>query len=329
MIRAILVDDEILVLNLLDKIIRDRQDIQTIATYTDSEEALAEIPSLRPDVLFLDVDMPELNGLELASKLLERVDNPNMAIVFVTAYEQYAIHAFKLNAVHYILKPVDSNSVNEVMTRIEQKHNVIQPKAIQHSEINLFGQIELRTNGIKVDLLTAKIEELLALLVIHGERGISKWRIIDVLWEETCMEKSQQNLYTMVFRLKSKLKSAGIKAEINYKNSIYTMNFEDVSCDLIKFDQFINQRLSVNKHNISRFEKIISLYKGDLLEEKDYLWCVNDKEKYYHDFIDLVMSIATYYRNNNQFDLLKKLYHHVKPMLMEDDFSLLQSNSRH
>jgi two-component system LytT family response regulator len=324
MIKAVLVDDEILVLNLLDKIISGRHDIRVIAKFTDPEEALVEIPLLQPDVLFLDVDMPELNGIELATRLLELVGNEDMAIVFVTAYEQYAIHAFKLNAIHYILKPVDFQSVDEVMKRIGQKREKVQPKGSCVGEIGFFGHMHLRVNGNEVDFLTAKIEELLALLIIHREKGISKWRIIDVLWEKISIEKSQQNLYTMVFRLKKKLKDSGIMAEINYKNSIYSMSLKDVHCDLIEFDHFMEQELHVSSLNVAMFEKVISLYKGDLLEEKDYAWCVNYKEKYYQQFLELVVSVAAYYATYKQQDLLNKLYHRVKPILMDEDYERIQ-----
>jgi two-component system LytT family response regulator len=323
LIKAVLVDDEILVLNLLDKIIGERPDIQVIATFTDPEEALLEIPTLQPDVLFLDVDMPELNGIELGTKLLATVANKDMAIVFVTAYEQYAIHAFKLNAIHYILKPVDNKSVDEVIRRVVDKGSMAHSQVSDGGEINVFGHMQLRVNGDKVNFLTGKLEELLALLIIHREDGISKWRIMDALWEESSMEKSQQNLYTMIFRLKKNLRNAGLKAEISYKNNIYTMNFNDVNCDLIAFDQLVEQKLPVNEHNIARFEKVISLYKGDLFEEKDYLWCVNEREKYYRQFVDLVVTVVRYYMKKNQQNHLGKLYQRIKPILMEEDYERL------
>ena len=327
MFKAVLVDDEILVLSLLDRMMGQRDDIRIVGKYTDPEKALVEIPKLQPDVVFLDIDMPELSGIELGTRLLETVPNKNMEIVFVTAYEQYAVHAFKLNAIHYILKPADAQSVDEVMKRIYQKRRIAQPIMSVDGEINLFGHMYLRANGRNIDFLTAKSEELLALLVINRDKGISKWKIIDVLWEESSMEKSQQNLYTMIFRLKKKLKDAGISANIKYKNSIYTIDLKDVHCDLQEFDQLIGKEIGVNEQNIIQFEKAISLYKDDLLAEKDYLWCVFDKEKYYQHFFNLVMSMANYYTKQNQPKLLGKLYYHARPILIEEDYRLLKSHA--
>src|SRR5690606_22478932 len=108
--------------------------------------------------------------------------------------------------------------------------------------------------------------------------------------------------------------------------SIYTMEFSDVQCDLIEFDQLKRQELHVNEHNLIKFEKALTLYKGDLLEEKDYLCCIHDRERYYQQYFELAMSVATYYANKNQRKLLGKLYHQVRPILMEEDYNLLKSN---
>lgn len=323
MVNAVLVDDEILVLNLLEKIIRETTDIKVVGTFTDPEVALVEIPKLKPNVVFLDVDMPELNGIELGTRLIESDENEDMAIVFVTAYEQYAIHAFKLNAIHYILKPVDPQSVEEVVKRLNLKREIEPLKVSDSSKVNFFGPMHLLANGNKIDFLTAKVEELLALLVMHREIGISKWSIIDVLWEEACIEKSQQNLYTMMFRMKKSLRDAGIKVDVTSKNSIYRIELTDVYCDVIEFDRFMKKRLKVNDHNLDKLERAISLYQGDLFEGKDYLWCLNERERYYQDFVNLVKVVANYYEKNKRFDQLEKLFHAVRNKVSEEDFEQL------
>ncbi|WP_400245648.1 response regulator [Niallia sp. JL1B1071] len=323
MIKAVLVDDEILVLNLLGKIISETKDIEVIGTFTDPELALVEIPKLQPNVVFLDVDMPELNGIELGTRLIESNENEDMEIVFVTAYEQYAIHAFKLNAIHYILKPVDPHSINEIVSRVYQKKGREEKKSTERGEINLFGNVHLRVNGNNIDFLTGKIEELLALLILNRGKGISKWVITDILWKNSSIEKSLQNLYTMIFRLKKMLKNVGIKVNVTSKNSIYRIELTDAYCDVIEFDRFMKKRLRVNDHNLDEFKRVISLYQGDLFEEKDYLWCMNDRERYYQDFVNLVKVVANYYGENKRFDQLENLFHTVRHKVREEDFEQL------
>lgn len=325
MIKAVLVDDEILVLNLLKKIISETNDIKIIGEFTDPERALIEIPNLEPDVLFLDVDMPEMNGIELGTRLIESDANEDMAIVFVTAYEQYAIHAFKLNAIHYILKPVDPDSVEEVVKRLNPKREMEQTKVSDSGKINFFGPMHIRVNGNKIDFLTAKVEELLALLIMNRDKGISKWSIIDVLWEEASIEKSQQNLYTMMFRLKKLLRNAGIMVDVKSKNSIYRIVLKAVHCDLIEYDNFMDKKLKIDDHNLVEFERVISLYQGDLFEGKDYLWCINDREGYYQQFVNLVNLVINYYGQNKCFEPLEKLFHAVRHKVREEDYEQLTS----
>lgn len=326
MVNAVLVDDEILVLNLLEKIIRETTNIKVVGTFTDPEQALIEIPNLKPNVVFLDVDMPELNGIELGTRLIEADENGDMAIVFVTAYEKYAIQAFKLNAIHYLLKPVDPHSVDEVMKRLNQKRDLKPEKISNNGKINFFGSMHLRANGNKIDFLTTKVEELLALLIMHREKGINKWSIIDVLWEEACIEKSQQNLYTMMFRLKKSLRNAGIMVDVKSKNGIYRIVLTDVHCDLIEFDKFMKKQVKVDDDNLEQFERAISLYQGDLFEGKDYLWCINERERYYQDFVSLVKAVANYFEKNKKFDELEKLFHSVRHKVREEDLEQIPSN---
>ena len=325
MINAVLVDDEILVLNLLGRIISETTDIQVIGTFTDPEQALVEIPKLKPNVVFLDVDMPELNGIELGTRLIESNENEDMAIVFVTAYEQYAVHAFKLNAIHYILKPADPQSVEEVVKRIYQRRELKPLKLNDSGKINFFGPMHLLANGNNIDFLTAKVEELLALLIIHKDIGISKWRLIDELWEESSIEKSKQNLYTNIFRLKKILRNAGIKVDIKNKNSMYQIDLKDVNCDLIEFDCFMKKELKVDDHSIDEFKRIISLYKGELFEGKDYLWAISYREQYYLKFIKIVKVVINYLYEKKRFDQLEKWFHTVKHNLRDEEYEQLNS----
>jgi two-component system, LytTR family, response regulator LytT len=102
---AVLVDDEQLARDELSFLLGQTGNVTVIGHAINGVEALATIERLRPDVVFLDVQMPGLTGFEVARRLIE-ADSPSH-IIFVTAYDQHAIEAFEVNAVDYILKPVD------------------------------------------------------------------------------------------------------------------------------------------------------------------------------------------------------------------------------
>lgn len=105
MIRVILVDDEAPARLELKRFLSKISDFQLTGEATNGEEALEMIKELKPDIVFMDIQMPGLNGLEVAGALSE-MKNPPL-VVFVTAYDQYAIRAFEVNAVDYLLKPYD------------------------------------------------------------------------------------------------------------------------------------------------------------------------------------------------------------------------------
>jgi two-component system LytT family response regulator len=99
--RAVIVDDEELARQLLREQLRDAGGVEVIAECANGFEAVKAITELKPDVLFLDIQMPKLDGFEV----LELIDDRRAAVIFVTAYDQYALKAFEAHAVDYLLKP--------------------------------------------------------------------------------------------------------------------------------------------------------------------------------------------------------------------------------
>jgi len=102
--------------------------IQIIGTSNDSIEAVEQINRLKPEVLFLDVEMPGYNGFEL----LEKINYQDLMVVFVTAYRDYAVDAFKENALDYIVKPISPKAFGRCLERINKKldQNQFNPKGI-------------------------------------------------------------------------------------------------------------------------------------------------------------------------------------------------------
>src|SRR6266446_5043501 len=104
-LRAVLVDDEQLARDELGYLLGRVEGIEVVGHAGNGVEALTTIDRLQPDVVFLDVQMPGLTGFEVARRLLDAESAPH--VIFVTAYDQHAIEAFEVNAVDYLLKPLD------------------------------------------------------------------------------------------------------------------------------------------------------------------------------------------------------------------------------
>lgn len=126
MMRAMLADDETPARDKLSRWLREVNDVDVVAQCADGLSAAEAIDRLHPDVAFLDIEMPALNGLEVASQL-----EPQSAplIVFVTAYDEYAIKAFDLSAVDYLLKPYDKERLNRTLERVRTRLDVAPARA--------------------------------------------------------------------------------------------------------------------------------------------------------------------------------------------------------
>src|SRR5438093_2498390 len=118
-LRAVLVDDEQLARDELGYLLGQVGGVEVIGQAGNGIEALTTIDRLHPDVIFLDVQMPGLNGFEVARRLVD--GRADAHIIFVTAYDQHAIEAFEVNAVDYLLKPVDPARLEVAVQRARRR----------------------------------------------------------------------------------------------------------------------------------------------------------------------------------------------------------------
>jgi DNA-binding LytR/AlgR family response regulator len=119
-LRVLVVDDEQLAREELCYQLRQRADVEVVAQASNGLEALAAVESSEPDLVFLDVQMPGLSGFEVARRLIDR-EPSGLALVFVTAFDQHAIEAFEVNAVDYLLKPIDAARLEQALARTRQR----------------------------------------------------------------------------------------------------------------------------------------------------------------------------------------------------------------
>ncbi|NSL52843.1 LytR/AlgR family response regulator transcription factor [Calidifontibacillus erzurumensis] len=118
-IKTLIVDDELYSRDELKFLLQSYPNIQIIGEAESGESAIMKAIQLQPDVVFLDVEMPRMSGIE-AAKALNELKKPPL-VVFATAYPQFAVEAFRYDAIDYLLKPFDENQLKETVERIERK----------------------------------------------------------------------------------------------------------------------------------------------------------------------------------------------------------------
>ena len=116
MIKCLIIDDERLARQELRRILENHKNIEILDECGDAEDAITKIEELKPDLIFLDIQMPGKNGFEVLEEIIYTPE-----VIFVTAYDEFALKAFEVSALDYILKPVEENRFEESLKRVIQK----------------------------------------------------------------------------------------------------------------------------------------------------------------------------------------------------------------
>lgn len=228
--------------------------IDSLETFENGQDALEWAKEHTVDVAFLDIEMPVINGIELAKKLKEI--NQNSRIIFVTAYGQYALDAFGVDAIGYLLKPYTGEDVEKELTKAYYVRDI--PKT--QIQIKTMPNLQIWVDGNPLILGQTKQVELLAYFIDRGEEGVSKLDAMETLW----MGYSTESVYwTTMSRLKSMLDEAGISNLIVSKGQAKYINTGIVDCDLYRM--------------LSGDESAINDYNGKYLEE--YVWAAERKKQ--------------------------------------------------
>src|SRR5690625_326381 len=116
MIKTILIDDEKNELNYLESLLKEIPRLEIVGKFIDPLQGVQIIEQQEIDLVFLDIKMPSINGLDLAKTMLEK--NPRLSVVFITAYKEYAVKAYEINTIDYILKPVSFERLVKALKRL-------------------------------------------------------------------------------------------------------------------------------------------------------------------------------------------------------------------
>ncbi len=142
-ISVIIVDDEPYARKKIRTLLKEEDEFEVIGECKNGQEAIASIQTLQPDVVFLDIQMPEINGLEVL-EALEMRQLP--IIVFVTAFDQFAVNAFEKHALDYLLKPFDYERMQKTLSRVRNQIQLEQGDAVHERLNSLMAHLENRNH---------------------------------------------------------------------------------------------------------------------------------------------------------------------------------------
>ena len=254
MMRVLCVDDALPIMEDTVAMCRQLPEAQEVTGFTRPREALEWLKDHPIDLALLDIDMPEINGLMLAEQLKRRY--PDAAIIFLIAFPQYAVQAFKLRATGYLLKPVSLGNLKEEVDYALSRGLI---HLSGHIVVQTFGNFEIFVDGETLVFHRSKAKELLAYLIDRNGRGVNRPGIYAALWEEGLYDYSKQKYLDVIIRsLRETLREAGIEEILEIKGGFLRVRTELLNCDLYRF--------------LKNDPEAVNAYRGEYMEE--YPWAI-------------------------------------------------------
>jgi len=316
MLNAVVVDDEKHALKRLKTLVIEFESLNLIGSYRDAENCLKELKSNNlPNVIFLDIQMPGFNGLEIAQEIQD-IDE-EVDIVFITAHKNYAIDAFELNALDYLLKPISKKRFKKSVKRLIENQKKVEIKK-EKIRVNSFGELELIYQNQKLNIQwpTLKTEELFLLLLTHKGNFVTNDKLAGQLWPDKTQQKAKDVLYTSIYSLRKIFKEKGFKKVITSKHGYYSLNLEKFELTLLKFKNLVNKIQSNSSISYKQVDELIDVYQGFFLKNKDYEWVDKYKVKLEREYKKALLKSADFYYQQQKYEKAEK----ILKLILETDF---------
>lgn len=326
--RIIIIDDELLQLNLLEKRIHELTNYEVIAKHTSPHQGLMAISKLQPDTVFLDVSMPGANGIELAKEIKEAF--PMMNIIFLTAHEKYAVDAFNIQADDYLLKPINNERLLQAFSKIErisqQQIEINKPYICCFNHLH-FHHPQNDTAQLNVKWRTAKAREIFAYLLHYRGKYIRKDVLIEHMWPDEDIKLAYAQLYSAIYQIRKTLATIEWDIQIISSESSYTLNIENYQVDIDIFVNGITNMPFITHENVSEHKKLLSLYTGDYFNEEDFSWAENKRRRLQLKYLNHAKRVAEFYiqtENHVEAILIYLAVQKIMPYLDETYFMLMK-----
>lgn len=295
--KAILIDDERHALLQLKWMLDKEPDIEVIGSYQNAAEGLLHLSRERAELVFLDMEMPGMNGLEMAEAIASL--DGSVRVIFVTAYSSYALEAFRVNALDYLLKPIDPDRFAQTLGRIRKtigsagspgKESPLLPRP----EIKLFGQLSIRnsTGQSAVKWRTLKAKELFAYLLQHQGVWLTKEVLIEEIWPAFAPDKALVHLHTSVYQVRRMLRDASLDAALDFSLESYRLQGEGLVTDAEQFQRAADAT-AVGQWDAAEASKAWDLYLGHYLDKEDYHWAKSRREALLQAYVALTVRLTS------------------------------------
>ncbi len=250
--KAICVDDEPLAVEYtVDQCARLPQ-IDETKGFTDARLALDWVRGHPVDLALLDINMPQMDGIVLAERIKQA--SPRTAILFLTAYREYAFEAYAVHPAGYLLKPV---SLEKLAAEVRYVFGSARTAAPAHIRVRTFGNFDVFVDGRPISFKLAKSKEILAYLVDKQGSGVARAEIFAAVWEDQPYDRRMQKQLDVYIRsLRETLREQGAAEIMEIEKGVLRARPEAFVCDAYLF--------------FSGDSEMINAYRGEYMSS--YSW---------------------------------------------------------
>lgn len=241
-LKVMIVDDEMMVGEYLEELCKRHQNVKIEKNFQSPVKALNYATKNDIDIVFLDIEMPEMDGLSLG-KALNDLDK-GIILIYTTGYEEYALKAFQNGAIAYLLKPYKEEAVLEAIDKAAILVSANKPKI----EIRTFGYFAVFYEGHPVTFSNAKSKELLALLVDRRGGEVTMEQALETIWSNREVDGNVKSLYRRaVADLKNLLNDISKGDILLGMRGATCLIPDEIDCDYFKF--MTGDRSAINQYN--------------------------------------------------------------------------------
>ncbi|MFB5677654.1 response regulator [Paenibacillus terreus] len=325
---VILLDNDRFALDYLEEQLLRTANVTIVGKYLNPLLGKARTLSDEVDVVFLDVNLGTVNGVQLAEQILEV--KPGLKFVFVTTYYEYAIKAFELNAVDYILKPACSIRLAKTLQRIEGKERsgVHVRRIDEPMTLHVFQQVTIasKNEGTMLHWRTTKAQEMFLYLLQHRGQLVRKSVLLDLLWPEYDSYKVSSQLYSTVYQVRRTLEPYRERLQIERHTDGYILRLHNVIVDAKDWERKINAAPPISGETIEYYEQTMRLYTGDYLQEYDFWWAEGERHRLKMLWMNTALLMAKWYQDAHYLEKAIGWYHEIcsrEPQAEEAHFALI------
>ncbi|MHA0856921.1 response regulator [Paenibacillus sp. CMAA1364] len=293
--KVIIVDDEKAMHLIMRKMLSKIPYIEVIGSFQNTDSASLFLMDQRADLAFVDISMPNENGMQFAKRMTQTCNH--LQIVFVTSHKEYAIDAFDIFALDYIVKPISLERLEKTVRRALAIHPLLEGNKdvldANHIFIYCMGGIEVRSGqGGGVKWTSRKSAELFGYLLFHRGRMVSRARLMEDIFGGMPSKNAETYLNTTIYQLRKSLEPHGLKSLVKSNRDSYGIDIVDEYIDFVEFEDKLKQFDFIDASNLDQAIAVEELFVGDLFGEKGFLWALNDIERFSRMYVVFVKKLA-------------------------------------